>query len=98
MRRARAALVCAWCVLLVPPMLAGQQVKMPLSDYNQLRARANPDQDADPPPPSPYAFESADLVIAAGPESARIVQTLDLSLFAEGWQTIPLGEAGSFIE
>ncbi|HEX3126594.1 MAG TPA: hypothetical protein VH394_04630 [Thermoanaerobaculia bacterium] len=98
MRRAMAALVCAWCVLLIPPMLAGQQVKMPLSDYNQLRARANPDQDADPPPPAPYAFESADLAITAGPESARIVQTLDLSLFADGWQAIPLGEAGSFIE
>lgn len=97
MRGARAALVCAWCALLVPPMLAGQQVKMPLSDYNQLRARANPDRDADPPPPAPYAFESADLAITAGPESARIVQTLDLSLFAEGWQAIPLGEAGSFI-
>lgn len=97
MRGARAALVSAWCVLLVPSMLAGQQVKMPLSDYDQLRARANPDQDADPPPPAPYAFESADLAISAGPESARIVQTLDLSLFAEGWQTIPLGEAGSFI-
>jgi hypothetical protein len=93
----RAGLVCAWCALLVPPMLMGQQVKMPLSDYDQLRARANPDQDADPPPPAPYAFESADLAIAAGPESARIVQTLDLSLFADGWQTIPLGEAGSFI-
>jgi hypothetical protein len=92
-----AGLVCAWCVLLIPSMAMGQQVKMPLSDYNQLRARANPDQDADPPPPAPYAFESADLAITAGPESARIVQTLDLSLFSEGWQTIPLGEAGSFI-
>jgi hypothetical protein len=93
----RAGLVCAWCVLFVSSIAMGQQVKMPLSDYNQLRGRANPDQDADPPPPAPYAFESADLAIAAGPESARIVQTLDLSLFAEGWQTIPLGEAGSFI-
>jgi hypothetical protein len=70
---------------------------MPLSDYNQLRARANPEAEAGPPPPAPFAFESADLAVAAGPESARVVQTLDLSLFAEGWLTIPLGEAGSFI-
>ncbi len=97
MRGAVRGLVCAWCALLVPSVLMGQQVKMPLSDYNQLRARANPDQDADPSPPAPYAFESADLAVTAGPESARIVQTLDLSLFAEGWQAIPIGEAGSFI-
>jgi hypothetical protein len=97
MREAVTGLVCACCVLLIPSVAMGQQVKMPLSDYNQLRARANPDQDADPSPPAPYAFESADLAITAGPESARIVQTLDLSLFADGWQTMPLGEAGSFI-
>lgn len=97
MRGAVRGLVCAWCALLVPSVLTGQQVRMPLSDYNQLRARANPDRDADPPPPAPYAFESADLAVTAGPESARIVQTLDLSLFAEGWQAIPIGEAGSFI-
>ncbi len=96
--------VSTWCALFAISTFAGfssmasaQQVKMPLSDYNQLRARANPDREADPPPPAPFAFESADLAVAAGPESARIVQTLDLSLFAEGWQTIPLGEAGSFI-
>jgi hypothetical protein len=76
---------------------SAQQVKMPLSDYNQLRARANPEAEAGPPPPAPFAFESADLAVAVGPESARVVQTLDLSLFAEGWLTIPLGEAGSFI-
>jgi hypothetical protein len=88
---------CALFAAFLEIPAAGQQVKMPLSEYNQLRAQASPDLDADPPPPAPFAFESADLVLTAGPESARIVQTLDLSLFAEGWQTIPLGEAGSFI-
>jgi hypothetical protein len=92
----RIGLLCAGCVLVALTARA-QQVKMPLSDYNDLRARANPDRDPDPSPPAPFAFETAELAIAAGPESARIVQTLDLALFADGWQTVPIGEAGSFI-
>ncbi len=99
---ARARLVCAWCVLALAMLAtvateATGQVTMPLSDYNALRARANPAQDGDPAPPAPFALEVADLAITAGPESARIVQTLDLSLFVDGWQAVPLGEAGSFI-
>ncbi|MFP5288148.1 MAG: hypothetical protein ACLGI9_20605, partial [Thermoanaerobaculia bacterium] len=76
---------------------AGAQVTMPLAEYEALRARANPDADPDPKPPAPFAFETADLVISADGESARIVQTLGLTLFADGWQRVPLGEAGSFI-
>ena len=29
-----------------------------------------------------------------GPESARVVQTLRLTLYDDQWQTVPLGEAG----
>ena len=36
-------------------------------------------------------------MISADGESARVVQTLGLTLFADGWQKVPLGEAGSFI-
>lgn len=96
---ARAGLVCAWCVLALAVFatVAGAQVTMPLADYNALRARANPARETDPSPPAPFALEAADLAITAGRESARIVQTLDLSLFTDGWQAVPLGEGGSFI-
>lgn len=85
------------CLLLLAPALGAQQVTLPLADYEALRARANPDADPDPPAPAPFAFETAELAIAVNGESARIVQTLDLAVFADGWQTVPLGEAGSFI-
>ncbi|MEA2561045.1 MAG: hypothetical protein QOH06_2549 [Acidobacteriota bacterium] len=78
-------------------LAAGAQVTMPLADYEALRDRANPEAEPNPKPPAPFAFETADLVISADGESARIVQTLGLTLFADGWQKVPLGEAGSFI-
>lgn len=89
------SLLCVTCLFL--GQAAGGQVTMPLAEYEALRARANPDADSDPEPPAPFAFETADLVITADGESARIVQTLGLTLFAGGWQKVPLGEAGSFI-
>ncbi|MFL6201278.1 MAG: hypothetical protein ACJ76J_19070 [Thermoanaerobaculia bacterium] len=78
-------------------LAAGAQVTMPLAEYEALRARANPEAEPNPSPPAPFAFESADVVISADGESARVVQTLGLTLFADGWQKVPLGEAGSFI-
>jgi len=74
-----------------------QQVTLPLAQFEALRARARAAPEAEPAPPAPLAFEAADLAIAAGNESARIVQKLDLTLYADGWQKVPLGEAGSFI-
>jgi hypothetical protein len=92
------SLLCVMCLFLA--LAAGAQVTMPLADYEALRNRANPEADQNPKPPAPFAFETADLVIAAmseDTESARIVQTLGLTLFIDGWQKVPLGEAGSFI-
>ena len=92
------SLLCVTCLFLgFLGQAAGAQVTMPLAEYQALRARANPDADPDPEPPAPFAFETADLVITADGERARIVQTLGLTLFADGWQKVPLGEAGSFI-
>jgi hypothetical protein len=89
-------------VLAVPLLLsgllpAGAQVTLPLSQFEALRERANPKPDAAPAPPAPFAFESAEIEISAGRDSARIVQILALTVYAEGWQEVPLGEAGSFI-
>lgn len=83
--------------LLLAPALGAQQVTLPLSDYEALRSRANLEASPDPPSPAPFAFEAAELAIAVNGESARIVQALDLTLFVDGWQKVPLGEAGSFI-
>lgn len=87
--------LCVTC--LFSALAAGAQVTMPLAEYEALRDRANPEAEPNPSPPAPFAFETADLVIEADGESARIVQTLGLTLFADGWQKVPLGEAGSFI-
>jgi hypothetical protein len=74
-----------------------QQVTLPLNQYEDLRARANPAAETPPPPPAPFALEMADFEVTAGPGSARIVQTLRLTLYDDQWQTVPLGDAGSFI-
>ena len=80
---------CAWAA-------GAQQVTLPLPQYEELRSRANPAAEEPPAPPAPYALESADFAIMAGATSARITQTLVLSIYADGWQRVPLGEAGSF--
>src|ERR1044071_5876504 len=95
MRGPSRVVLCVTCVFFA--LAAGAQVTMPLAEYEALRDRANPKAEPNPVPPAPFAFETADLVISADGESARIVQTLGLTLFADGWQKVPLGEAGSFI-
>jgi hypothetical protein len=77
--------------------LRAQQVTLPLARYEELRARANPDTVPAPAPPAPFALEAVDLAITVGPTSARVVQSLTLTLYAAGWQTVPLGKAGSFV-
>jgi hypothetical protein len=76
---------------------SAQQVTLPLAQFEELRARANPAPSAAAPPPAPFAVESDELTVTAGPISARVVQTLTLTLYARDWQSIPLREAGSFI-
>ena len=87
------------CALLagVAGTAGAQQVTLPLDKYEALRARANPGTETPPPPPAPYALELAEYAVKVGPESARVVQTLRLTLYDDKWQTVPLGEAGSFI-
>src|SRR4051794_1187959 len=94
--RLRISVLCALTALLAAGARA-QQVTLPLDQFEALRTRANPASQAEPAPPAPFALASADLDIDAGPESARVVQTLDLAVFADGWQKVPIGEAGSFI-
>jgi len=89
-------LVCAFAASAATGPLAAQEVTLPLSQYEQLRSRANPKPDEPAPPPARFALESADLEIAVGPSSARIVQKLVLSVFSESWERVPLGDAGSF--
>jgi hypothetical protein len=74
-----------------------QQVTLPLEKFEALRARANPGAEMPPPPPAPYALELADYAVKVSRESARVMQTLRLTLFDDQWQTVPLGDAGSFI-
>lgn len=84
--------LCALAAFAAP----GQQVTLPLTQFEELRGRAHPKPDDPPPPPARYAVESADFEIAAGPSSARILQKLVLTLYSDGWERVPLGEAGSF--
>ncbi len=74
-----------------------QQVTLPLEKYEVLRVRAHPEEGPQATPPAPYALEMAEYAVKVGPESARVVQTLRLTLYDDHWQTVPLGDAGSFI-
>jgi hypothetical protein len=89
--------LCLLAILLIPAGTFAQQVTVPLSKYEELRARANPSADDPALPPAPFALEVADLSIQAGEASARLVQDLRLTLYTDRWQTIPLGGRGSFI-
>jgi hypothetical protein len=74
-----------------------QQVTLPLPLYEALRARANPAAEVEPPPSAPFAVESDEVEVRAGAAAARVVQSLWLTLYSGDWQSITLGEAGSFL-
>lgn len=76
---------------------AAQEVTLPLGQYENLRTRANPEAETPSAPPAPFALEAADFDITAGKESARVVQTLRLTLYDDKWQSVPLGDPGAFI-
>ncbi|MBW8874108.1 MAG: hypothetical protein JF614_04030 [Acidobacteria bacterium] len=82
---------------LLTAVAGAQQVTLPLTQYEDLRTRANPAAEALAPPPAPFALELADFDVTAGPVSARVAQTLRLTLYDDKWQTVPLGDPGSFI-
>jgi hypothetical protein len=93
----KAAGLFLWAAFAVAYPACALQVTLPLEEYEALRSRANPGDPPQPPPPGPFALEAADLDITVGATSARIAQALTLTLYASGWQKIPIGEAGSFI-
>jgi len=79
---------------------AGQEVVMPLQDFEALRKRANPPPTPTPTPPplaAPYAFEAAAIELAVGTESARVTQHLTISLFDTDWLTISLPALGALV-
>ena len=80
-----------------PGVAGAQQVNLPLTQYEELRARANPAPDTLVAPAAPFALELADFDVTAGPVSARVAQRLRLTLYDDKWQTVPLGDPGSFI-
>jgi len=84
-------------LLLLGLAARAQQVTLPLEKYEELRAKASPEGGPAATPPAPYALEMAEYAVKVGPESARVVQTLRLTLYDDHWQTVPLGDAGSFI-
>jgi hypothetical protein len=95
LRTTRTGVLWVVCALAAFSAL-GQEVTLPLAQFEELRSRANPKPDDPAPPPARFALESADLEITAGASSARIVQKLVLSVFSDTWERVPLGEAGSF--
>jgi hypothetical protein len=96
-RRAIVGLGVGGFLLLSAAPIHPQQVTLPLGRYDELRARANPAPPSPVAPPSPFALEADELEIAAGPSAARVAQTLTLTLYAPGWQSVPLGACGSFV-
>jgi len=89
--------LCALALVCLPATLLAQ-VTMSLEDYNQLRGRTQAGAVEEPPPPAPWALESADFDITTGQDSARLRTTLRLTLYAEGWQKLPLGNLGSITD
>jgi hypothetical protein len=103
LRESRRAGIVRCAVLSVALLAAGaesaasQQVVLPLAQYEELRAKARATPEPAPPLAAPFAIESDDLDVLVGPASARIVQTLAVRLLGADWQSIPVGDAGSFV-
>lgn len=95
--------VLAWVLLAVVfhsgsgPVLVAQEVTLPLPEYRSLRDRAYPPPEPPPEPPAPVAFEAATLDVIVGESSARVTYTLEISLYGDGWQAVPLPATGSFV-
>jgi hypothetical protein len=76
---------------------AAQQVTLPLAKFEQLREQARTIPEPPPPPPAPFALTSDEIEIVAGPAAARVVQVLTVRLLGAGWQSVALGDTGSFV-
>lgn len=97
MRSTAKVFFAALMVQLLAFAAGAQQVTLPLDKFEELRARANPEAGNPANPPAPWALELAEYAVKVSPESARVAQTLRLTLYDDKWQTVPLGEAGAFI-
>ncbi len=83
--------------LLVAAVSPAQEVTLPLSQYDELRARAHPPETPPPEPPEPLAFEEVMLTVEVGARSARIIQDLTVALYGDGWQALELPRLGTFV-
>jgi hypothetical protein len=77
----------------VPPACA-QTVRLPLADFEQLRRRATVEPEV-LAPTQPWAFESAELEVEVGTDTARVTHHLDLNLLDPAPQSIPLRHSGA---
>ncbi len=94
-----------WLIVLIlwAQSAVAQEVTLPLERYDQLRELARPEPEPAPEPPAPVAFEEAVVRIAvaesgAGATSARIIQDLTLTILGDGWQSLAVGDAGTFVD
>ncbi len=77
--------------------LAGQVVRLPLAEFEALRARANLEAEKSPPHPSTFALESAVLDIRVDSLAARIAHRIDLVLLTDRTTSLTLGEIGTLV-
>jgi hypothetical protein len=82
-------------LLVASGALWGQEVTLPLAQYEELRERARPTPEPKVSPPAEYALEAAQVDVVAGQRSARVSQRLTLSLYSGEWLSVPLPAVGS---
>lgn len=76
------------CALAAPGR--GQEVSLPLEDFDALRRRAEPPAASQRRPPAPFALEDATLRVDAASSGARVETELSLALYSPDWQRVPL--------
>jgi hypothetical protein len=82
-------------LLVASGALWGQEVTLPLAQYEELRERARPTPEPKVSPPAEYALEAAQVDVVAGRHSARVSQRLTLSIYSGEWLSVPLPAIGS---
>lgn len=94
--RSRRALVVAGILAGLSTFRASaQQVEMSLERYEAMRDAATVVENQAPPPAAAIAFERAALDIDVHPDRADVEQTLEVAVYSEGPQTLPLATIGS---
>ncbi len=77
---------------------SAQEVRMPLKDFEVLRAKAKPVAEPDVEAPVAWVLERVDLEMDLRGDAVHTRQIVDLVLWAEGWQEIPLSLVGTPLE